>query len=437
MVINSSKESSIIKVLRKIDENREETVRFLQELVRAPSITGREKPCAVVCMNKLAEMHLQIDAWDAEVDKMRRHPAYNDVIKYPPSDFPLDYANRPIVVGVLKGAGGGRSVILNGHMDVVTPGPAFKWKHNPWAADIEGGKLYGRGAVDMKGGIAAMIMALKAIIDCDIKLQGDALVECTIEEEAGVGNGTLASLLRGYRADACIVTEGTGLEICRAMRGGIYWRITVEGKPSHGVEKWKGKDAIELGLWMHGALKKLEAKLSEGVSHPLYSEAPIKIPITPDKIRAGEWKGMVAAECSLDGYFETVPGKSIGEWETIFRKGLEDLASEDPWLREHPPTLLAMEKYEPYELSSSDRFLQIMRGVRRTILGTEHESDRGENGGCDATIRANYGGSSTVVFGPGGGNAHGFDEYVSLDDVIKCEKVIAQTIVSWCGSQPR
>jgi acetylornithine deacetylase len=421
------------RVLRKIDDNRIESIRFLQDLVKAPSITGHEGPCSEVCLKKLKDMRLNVDAWDAEVEKLRNHPAYNDVVKYPPADFPIDYAGRPIVVGVFGGTSKGRSIIMNGHMDVVTPEPISKWRHDPWGGQVEDGKLYGRGSQDMKGGIAAMIMALKAIIDCGIELKGDAVIECVIEEEAGVGNGTLASLLRGYKADACIVTESTDLQLCRSMRGGMYWRITVEGKPSHGVEKWKGRDAIELGIWMHGALKKLESKLSAQASHPLYNYAPISIPITPDKMHAGKWKGMIAPECSIEGYFETLPGKSIEDWEVIFRKGIEELCSEDSWLKEHPPRFLVTEKYQPYELSKSDSFLQTIGDARRRILGTDQEVDVGTNGGCDATIRANYGGSSTVVFGPGGDNAHGFDEYVLLDDVIKCEKVIAQTILAWCG----
>jgi len=422
------------KLIDTIESRRDETVNFLKELVQTPSITGSEGPCAKVCYEKFREIGLDADIWEIDADEIRRHPAYNDTIKFPPSSFPLTYVGRPNVVGVYRDGDVGKSIILNGHMDVVTPEPRSKWTHEPWGAHIEDGKMYGRGAVDMKGGIAAMIMAVQAILQTGLRPKGDVMVECTIEEEAGVGNGTLASLLRGYKADACVVTEGTGLAICPSMRTGLYWRITLEGKSSHGVEKWQGVDAMQLGAKMLEALKFLEAYLSTVEKHPLYQEFPISVPITPDKIRAGLWKGMVAPECVIEGYFEPLPGKPIEKWEETFTNLVRNAMSDDPWLREHPPRVEFLERYSGYDMDVNDPLLKAMEHSYQEVKG-DHARVLGGNGGCDAWIRSIYGGSSTVIFGPGGDNAHGADEFVYLDDVIAAEKILALTILEWCGHE--
>jgi acetylornithine deacetylase len=317
-------------------------------------------------------------------------------------------------------------------MDVVTPKPLLKWTRDPWGAQVEENKLYGRGALDMKGGIAAMTIAVQTILELGLKPKGDVIVECVIEEEAGVGNGTLASLLRGYKADACIVVEPSDLAICPSMRAGLYYRITLEGKASHGVEKWKGVDAIQLGMKMLDALKFLEASLSTTESHPLYNPYPILVPVTPDKIRAGLWKGMVAPECVIEGYFEPLPGRPLEDWERIFTNYITNASKHEPWLRENPPKVEFTEKYRGYEVDLDDPFVQSVKDSYREVSGGEAVLI-GADGGCDAWMRNVHGGSSTVVFGAGGGHAHGADEFVNMNDVITVEKTLALTILEWCG----
>ena len=418
-----------------LESRRDETVNFLKKLVQTPSITGSEGKCAQVCYDKIRQIGLDADMWEIDVGEMRKHPAYNDVVKFPPSDFSLAYEGRPNVAGVYHSQDRGQSIILNGHMDVVTPEPLSKWTHDPWGAEVEGNKLYGRGAIDMKSGIASMMIAVQTILEMGLKPKGDVTVECVIEEEAGVGNGTLASLLRGYRADACIVTEATELAICNSMRAGLYWRITVEGKASHGVEKWKGVDAIQLGSRLLNSLKFLEASLSSAESHPLYQEYPIPAPITPDKIRAGLWKGMIAPQCVIEGYFEPLPGRPIEEWERIFTNFIVNVSRHDPWLRENPPKVEFTERYSGYELDANHPFVQALKEAYHEVKNGQAKII-GADGGNDAWVRSIFGGSSTVTFGPSGGNAHGADEFVNIDDILATEKILALTILEWCGYAP-
>ena len=414
------------RILRSVDEQKAGLIDTLQKLIQAPSITGAEGPCAAVCADLLQELGLEVDQWDVDPDVLRAHPAAN------PSSFP--YPGRPNVVGRYKGANPakGRSLILNGHIDVVTAEPVAQWTHDPWGGEVVDNKLFGRGAVDMKGGVATMIVALRCVLAAGLRPLGDVLIECVIEEEEGVGNGTLASLLRGYTADACIVTEGTDMAVQPSMRGAIRWKITVEGKSSHGVEKWLGVDGIEKGFAVWQSLRYFQDAMSLLYSHPFYSGYPISIPVTPDAIHAGAWRGMVAPDCTIEGYLETLPGQDTYFWEDKFRAYLHSVASTDPWLRDHLPRLEVLERYEAYAEAENDPFVTLMQEVTQQVTGTTTPLS-GMNGGCDAYVRHVYGHTPTVIFGPTGANAHGADEYVDIDDLVAATKVIALTLADWCG----
>lgn len=415
-----------LRILRSVDEHQGVLIDFLQRLIRVPSLTGEEGPCAEVCAAKLRALGLEVDCWEIGNEQFRAHPATN------PSRFP--YEGRPNVVGRWRGAAPerGRSLILNGHMDVVTPEPLDKWVHDPWGGEIDQDRVYGRGSVDMKGGIACMIVALESIRATGLRLAGDVLVECVIEEEEGVGNGTLGSLLRGYTADACIVSEATDLHVQPSMRGAVRFKITVPGQSSHGVEKWKGVDAIEKGFVVWQSLRYFQDAMSAIHSHPLYDMYPISIPVTPDMIRAGAWRGMIAPECIIEGYLETLPGHDTTYWEDALRSYLHSVAGSDPWLRDHPPRLEIGERYEAYEDATSDPFVALMREATTEVTGRPCVVT-GSDGGCDAYIRHVYGHSPTVVFGPGGGNAHAADEYVGIDQLRLATKTMALAIARWCG----
>jgi acetylornithine deacetylase len=162
------------RVLRRIQEDADDIASFTRELVRAPSVFGAEQKAQEIVARKLGELGLVVDVWEPDVGELSKHPGFTKV--------PAGYGNRPDVVGILKGSGGGRSLILNGHIDVVSPEPVQAWTHDPWAGVIENGHLYGRGACDMKGGLAAMIYAVKAIHELEV-LKGDIFVESVIEEE--------------------------------------------------------------------------------------------------------------------------------------------------------------------------------------------------------------------------------------------------------------
>ena len=217
-------------VLRLIDERRDEIVGFLKDLVAIPSVTGEEAAIQEFITTKLKAMGLGVDTWVPDKEALKKHPAYVHT--------ELDYANRPNVVGLYKGTGGGRSLLFNGHVDVIPAGPADAWAHPPWAAEIEDGRLYGRGASDMKSGLAAMTMALDPLLRLGVKLKGDVILEYTMDEEA-TGNGTLACVMKGYKADAGICCETSSLHVQPGCIGRIWFEIVVRGKPAGIQRRWR------------------------------------------------------------------------------------------------------------------------------------------------------------------------------------------------------
>ena len=171
-----------------VEEHREEMISFLQTILRIPSVTGTEGEIQEFLSGYLKEMGAQVDFFVPSLEELSKHPAF---VK---SDLP--YEGRPNVVAIFPGAGGGQSLLFNGHVDVIPEGPEENWIHGCWSGDVKDGKIYGRGASDMKSGVAAMTMAMKALKECKISLQGDVISEYVLDEEL-TGNGTLACVMKG------------------------------------------------------------------------------------------------------------------------------------------------------------------------------------------------------------------------------------------------
>lgn len=177
-----------------IKDHREEGTDLLQRLVQAPSTQGNEADAQAIVAQKLEEMGLKVDIWEPNGGELKKHSYF-----YSPR---AEFSNSPNVVGIMKGTGGGRSIILNGHIDVVPDGDRDQWDDDPYSGAIKNGKMFGRGVTDMKGGNVSLILAMQALKENGIHLKGDVIFQSVIEEESG-GARTLATVLRGYKADLC------------------------------------------------------------------------------------------------------------------------------------------------------------------------------------------------------------------------------------------
>ena len=260
-------ESAALKLAEK---NHKRSIKTLQELVRIPSLTGEEGKAQIFLAEYLKKagaattlVEPDIEAifktfptvaqypthWQHDLILPYEHlPSFED-LKASGLESVLNYKNRPNLIGLFKGTGGGRSIILNGHIDTVTIEPKREWSREPFGAQIEGTLMYGRGTSDMKGGLLAGIMAATYLQESGVKLRGDIIIESVVNEEHS-GNGTLDLIRRGYTADGAIVLEPTNNSIAVSNPGGLYWQVTVPGQPRSPGARWnqaelEGVSAIE------------------------------------------------------------------------------------------------------------------------------------------------------------------------------------------------
>ncbi|MGH2369371.1 MAG: M20/M25/M40 family metallo-hydrolase, partial [Chloroflexota bacterium] len=279
-----------VAVVAAADRLFDEEVGFLRDLVRCPSTRGRTNDVQRRIAATLREMGLDVAELGIDREPIAGLPGFS------PADWP--YEGLIQVVGRLPAAApGGRSLILNGHVDVVSAEPVDQWRRDPWGGEIAEGRMYGRGTCDMKGGVAAMIFAVRAVQRAGVGLCGDVLVETVLDEECG-GNGTLSLLAQGYRADAAIIPEPSMLGFSTAQVGVLWCRVRVRGRASHAGTAAAAVNAIEKAYVVYRALKDLEQEVNRPeVRHPLYAGLEHPLNYNIGVIQGGDWPSSVPGEC--------------------------------------------------------------------------------------------------------------------------------------------
>jgi acetylornithine deacetylase len=412
------------KVIAYIERHREEAIYLLARLVQQPSIQGNEKGVQAIVIEKLKELLLNVDVWDPDYNELLKHPSF--------VASRSTYAGSPNVVGVMKGTGGGKSVILNGHIDVVPEGDKSKWTHDPFSGHVEDGKIFGRGTTDMKGGNVSLLMAIESIVKSGIKLKGDIIFQSVIEEESG-GVGTLATLLRGYRADAAIIPEPTNMKLFIKQQGSMWFRVTVEGRSAHGGTRYEGVSAIEKAMLVHGAILQLEKTRNSRIKDPLYSHIPIPVPINVGKISGGSWPSSVPDIVTMEGRIGVAPNESMDAVKEELGKCLLEVSQQDDWLRAHPAQLdFFGAQWIPNALEGNHPFVTLVENAYRKVYGkkiTVEASPWGTDGG----LLGKVGGIPTIVIGPGETKvAHYPNEFIEVNEMINASKVFASVILEWC-----
>jgi acetylornithine deacetylase len=413
------------RVTEWIDQQRETILDFLRRLVAIPSVTGSELEVQTFISSKLEGMGLEVDRWEPDIEELSKHPAY-----LPPEK---DYRDRPNVVGVYKGRGGGRSLLFNGHVDVIPSGPEDAWIHPPFGAWVEGTRLYGRGASDMKSGLAAMTMALDAVLHLGVRLKGDVILEYTMDEEA-TGNGTLACVTRGYKADAGICCETSSLHVQPACIGRIWFEILVRGKPAGIQRRWEGVNAIEKGYAIVQAVSELERIRIDAAGHPLYPDRRGSLPCMVGVFQSGSFPSAFPDTCILKGSIATLPGEETSQVKAAFVEHLLSFSKSDSWLKDHPPEV-RFTGYcgDPAEISPDHPIVRTLSRKFQAVQGKEPQIT-GRQGAADIRYLIKYGQTPTVIFGPGlTEQMHANSEWVDVNDVIAATKILALTIMEWCG----
>jgi acetylornithine deacetylase len=413
------------KLLEKIDQSRDKAVAFLRDMVVIPSVTGDEAQIQTFLSKYMTKIGLDVDMWETDWEELKKHPGYRPVDR--------GYEGRPNIVATWKGAGGGRSLLLNGHTDVIPVGGGEGWSDNPWSAMIKNGRMYGRGTADMKSGVASHIMAVECLKGAGLKPKGDVYINVVIDEEVS-GHGTLDTVIRGYKADAGISGETSDLAVQPACIGRIWFEIEIHGKPAGIQKRYEGISGIELGNKIVKAVADLEAKRVATITHPLYPSALDTLPCIIGSFSAGNYPSAFPANCLLKGSIGTVPGEDHEGVKQSLVDQIARAAAEDPWMKLHPPKV----RFVGYDAQASEipRDHAIVETVCKNykeITGRDPQIS-GRQGAADTRFLNLYANTPTVIFGPGSTAVmHADDEYVSIDDYMTSIKVMALSICDWCG----
>lgn len=323
---------------------------------------------------------------------------------------------RPNVIGVVRGAGGGRTLMLNAHTDTV----GVAGMTHPFTPRVEGNRLYGRGAYDMKGSLAACMLA--AVRAKAMKLRGDVIITAVADEEyASIGT---TSIVNRWRADAAIVTEPSHLNLCVAHRGFVWLEVETHGVAAHGSRPELGVDAIaKMGHVLVG-LEALDRTLRAAPTHPLLHSGSLHASL----ISGGQELSSYPARCLVGVERRTIPGETTALVEGQIQTIIDQLAAADPQFKAEVRTTLVR---EPFEIAQDEPIVSLLRSQIRQQLGHE-PTLYGDKPWMDTAILA-AAGIPAVIFGPTGAGAHAVEEWVDLASVVQCTDVLTATIAAFCA----
>jgi acetylornithine deacetylase len=398
---------SSLEARKAVERALPETISFLQELVRAPSLLGNEEPAQALVEQRLQELGFDVRSVV---------PDEADLAEHPGSGVPLiPYEGRRCLVGTIGGANG-RSLLLNGHVDVVSEEPADRWTKPPYGAEIEDGRLYGRGACDMKGGIAAMLLGVEAALSAG-DLGGPLVYQSVIEEECG-GNGALAACLAGPLADGVVIAEPTNGSIDLVAPGVIWARITLEGSSRHASHADEGSNPIEAAFAVTSALHELEASLNEkpesefsGVERPYL--------LNVGALHAGDWPSMTPGRAELDVRLGFPIRMEPEEAQSLLAAAVE---------RSDSGAQIEFRGFRAvgYAFDEGSELVRLLSECHTEVRGGELRAEPAR-----ATTDLRFFQGQGVCYGPTGEGLHGVDEWVDLESIAETAAVLALLIRRW------
>jgi len=432
--LRSALEERVVAIAR---EARDEVVGLLVELVacdttaRAADDSARdEDKLQRILARRLEAIGAETDLWEA--------PSTGTGNRHVPDD--LDFVGRPQLAALLRGAGGGRSLLLNGHVDAVSAEPRELWASDPFRLTERDGRLYGRGAADMKGGLASMLVALETLRRCGVRLKGD-VTYCSVTDEESSGAGGFAAVARGVRADAGVCAEPTDFDVWVACRGSLTPIITIPGRPGHAEmvqPHWRAGGAVNAIDKLRLVLDAI-ARLNDewrgraDHRHPYVSPGTI----VPTVVRGGEWEITYPASCTLTCEAMYLPthldedgtGRRV---EAEIKDWIERAVAVDPWFAEHPLKWFWDCDVVPAEVPD-DHPIVATGDAAGTAVGRPGRIT-GFDSWHDGATFTRRGGTPTVCFGPGlGSTAHTIDEWVAADALVDHVAATALLAMRWCG----
>jgi acetylornithine deacetylase len=413
------------RIVAAVDDAFDEQIELTRTLIAQPSLMGHEAGAQELIADAMRARELQVDHWLIDPSYLDDMHGYGRPVG--------TYVEAYNVVGTAHGSVTGRSLILNGHVDVVPTGPHERWTTHPFDPRLEGGWLYGRGSADMKAGVVLNLFVWDALRRAGVELAGDLIVESVVEEES-TGNGTLACVQRGYTADAAIFTESTFTGYVTSQVGLLWFRVHVDGNPQHASVPAQGANAIEKAYALFTALKALEERWNElrfehaGFEH---YERPVNVQL--GKIAGGEWPSSVPSWCTLDMRVGLYPGITPDEIRDEVEACIAAAAKDDPYLAEHPPRVeWHGHSGAGYELADGESLVETLRVIHGAVFGRDLVGFA-STGSSDARVLGPHGVPS-ILYGPKSRNTHGFDECVEIESIRQVTKSLALFVARWCGT---
>ena len=409
-----------------IDDNFNDQVAFLQKMVQFRSLRGEEEPLQQWIAAHFEKRGYKVDQFSLADVNLMSHP------KAAPMDtIPLEGSRQ--VVATIDEGGKGRSLILQGHVDVVPEGPGDLWADAPYEAVVRDGWMIGRGAQDMKAGVSAMIFALDAIKKAGFAPDGRIHLE-TVTEEESTGNGALSTLMRGYTADACLIPEPTGHTLSRAQVGAIWFRLRVRGTPVHVAYSETGTSAILSAMHLVRAFQDYTAELNaKATANKWFGAIKNPIKFNVGIIKGGDWASSTPAWCEVDCRLGLLPGSTPAEAMKGIEQCLTEAQKNDSFLSSNPAELIwSGFQADPSICEPGSAAEAALAAVHERVFEKPLE-DRMSTAVNDTRYYAVDYGIPALCYGPYGVGPHAFDERVDLDSVRKTTLSIALFVAQWCG----
>ena len=426
MSIEASTPETRAAIVAAVEDGFAEQIAFLSEFTAIRSRRHHEGAALDFMADALQSRDWSVDDWTVETESLRNEPGFVDCAGEVPQ--------VRSVVGTLNDAGRGRSLILQGHVDVVPEGPEAMWQVPPYAPVVRDGWMYGRGAGDMKAGKVAALFAVEALRRAGFAPGGRLHYQSVVEEEAS-GLGALAVLARGYRADCAFIPEPTGLGLVRAQVGAIWFRLKVRGRPAHVAYAGTGASAITAAMHLIGALQEMEAAWNaEAAEHPWYKGVVHPLNFNAGQIKGGDWASSLPAWCDVECRMGVLPGDDVAARKAQIEAVVAEAAAGHPFLCDTPPEI----EWHGFQ---ADGFVLEGAEAPEAVLSQAHQAVTGQAGPqdqiwtalTDTRFYVLYHGIPALCYGPRAEAIHGFDERVDLTSVQRCTEVIALFIAEWCG----
>ncbi|PWC35598.1 ArgE/DapE family deacylase [Azospirillum sp. TSO22-1] len=400
--------------------------RLLADLVRLPSLLGAEAAAQELMARTFADLGLEVDRFAIDEEALKAQPGWSPSL--------ISYEGRENVVGIHRPRQTtGRSLILNGHIDVVPTGPEELWSAPPFEPVVRDGRMYGRGGGDMKAGIAAFVTAFKALRSLGVQPAAPVYLQSVVEEEC-TGNGALACVARGYRADAAVIPEPFNHTLQVAQIGVVRCEVEVTGRPAHVLDTGAGLNAIEAAHRILGHLKRLESAWNhpEG-RHPAYAGHAHPYNLNVGRIDGGEWASSVPTRCRMELRFGFPPGRAAADVSAEIESAVAEACRTDSGLS----GISAVVRFRGFQaegcvIDPDHPLIETLDSAHKAVCGASAERLAAT---CTTDVRnfVLYGDTPATCYGPEAERIHGIDESVSLDSVARVTAVLALFMADWCG----